>query len=165
MRHQNSESPKQEMARLIRVIAGTRQPGETDETLRGRAARRMGINAGRAKSLWYGETDNIRSDEMDRARELAFTHPIDEAINAVETAERYIETLATEGCLGLAERVLAGLHERLARRAAADRGLSDARGDLGHLRPYGRRASDNQGGVDFDLASDARVTSRATPTA
>src|SRR5690606_26376468 len=87
--NQNLESPKQEMARLIRIVAGARGPGETDEHLRRRAARRLGMSAGRARTLWFSGTDNIRSDEMDRARDLAAVQPIQEAIDAVESAERY----------------------------------------------------------------------------
>jgi len=92
------ESPKDEMQRLIRKIAGRAAAGEKDEQLRARAARRMNwelaphrqIGLRRARSYWYAEIDDIPSDHMDRARELALVLPIEEAINAVERAEHHL---------------------------------------------------------------------------
>lgn len=136
-----SETPRDEMQRLIKVVAGKRLAGETDEQLRFRAAHRLRISDSRAKVFWYGDTDNIRSDEMDRARELAFVQPIDEAINAVEAAERAIEALALDGCLGLADRVLAGLQRRLAARFDGSGVHGDGAAGDG-VGGYGRRAQD-----------------------
>lgn len=100
-----SESPAIEMARLIREIGGKASVGETDEQLRARAARRLGVSASRAKTLWYAETDNIRSDEMDRARRLAFSTPIEEAINVLRAAklriDRELEQLLDEVVSGV----------------------------------------------------------------
>lgn len=141
MRHPKSENPKEEMARLIRVIAGTRAPGETDEHLRRRAARRLGISPGRAKSFWYGETENIRADEMDLARDLAAVQPLENLANAIEATERYLEDLALNGCLTLAERVLAGLQERFVARLG-DRGAAGVGHRSADPIPFGRRASD-----------------------
>lgn len=90
---EKSEKPSHEMQRLIRAIAGKPLAGEKDDQLRARAARRMGISQGRAKTFWYAETENIRSNEMDRARELAFVAPIEEAIDAIERAERHLEAV------------------------------------------------------------------------
>jgi hypothetical protein len=107
----NLETPADEMARLIRVIAGKASAGEKDQQLRARAARRLGITTSRARVFWYGETDNIRSDEMDLARELAFVQPIQEAEDAITTAEAFLAGLRArlEGSLGTpARRVGAG---------------------------------------------------------
>jgi len=87
------EKPAVEMARHIRVIAGKARPGERDEDLRSRAARKLGISASRARVFWYGETENIRSDEMDRARELAFVAPLDRAEEAIIEAEEFLAGL------------------------------------------------------------------------
>lgn len=82
----NLESPRAEMQRLIRLIDGDRVAGEKDDHLRERAARRMGITLSRAKVFWYGETDNIRSEEMDRARALSGAQPFEEMENAIDKA-------------------------------------------------------------------------------
>jgi len=140
----NLEKPADEMARLIRVIAGKPTAGEKDEQLRARAARRLGISASRAKVLWYGETTNIRSDEMDEARRLAAVQPIEEYINAAIAAEKYIEELAINGCFGLADRIVADLLGRLLARAANARGGASPRpGGDAHLR-VDRPASSRQ---------------------
>lgn len=89
----NRETPSQEMQRLIRVIAGRQIAGEKDEQWRARAARRMGITPSRARVFWYGLTENIRSDEMDTARELAFVQPIQAAEEAITDAEKFLEGL------------------------------------------------------------------------
>lgn len=100
-----SESPAFEMARLIREIGGKASAGETDEQLRARAARRLGVSTSRAKVLWYGETDNIRAAEMDRARALAESTPIEEAINVLRAAklriDRELEQLLDEVVSGV----------------------------------------------------------------
>lgn len=158
-----SENPAGEMARLIREIAGTATAGETDEQLRMRAARRLGISASRAKVFWYAETENIKSEEMDRARLLAAAQPIEEAIDAVERAELWIESLAVDGCLSLADRILAGLLERLSNRAA-DARLHTGSGDsLDAGRPRARLAADRQGGASAALARRSLTFSRRLP--
>lgn len=110
----NTEKPKDEMQRLFRKIAGKPLAGEKDDQLRSRAARRM--NAGLdefeqiglrlAKSYWYGEIEKVPSHHMDRARELAFVHPLQEATDAIESAERFLEELRRR----LAVRAAGALH-------------------------------------------------------
>jgi hypothetical protein len=113
-----SESPAAEMARLIREIGGKASVGEKEEQLRARAARRMGISASRAKVLWYAETDNIRSDEMDRARRLAFSTPIEEAINVLRAAKLRIDNQLEQ----LLDEVVSGNpNDSVDRRRLADR--------------------------------------------
>lgn len=92
-RNINRETPAQEMQRLIRVIAGKQIAGEKDDQWRARAARRMDITPSRARVFWYGLTENIRSDEMDTARELAFVQPIHAAEEAIRDAETFLEGL------------------------------------------------------------------------
>ena len=85
------EFPSAEMKRLIREIGGKAHAGEKDEQLRARATRRMNmdlpgdrqISERRGKSYWHGETDDIPSDHMDRARELASVQPLQEAEDAI----------------------------------------------------------------------------------
>lgn len=110
----NRETPSQEMQRLIRVIAGKQIAGEKDDQWRARAARRMGITSSRARVFWYGLTENIRSDEMDTARELAFVQPIQAAEEAIRDAETFLE--------GLRQR-LASAAGTSVRHTGADRGV------------------------------------------
>jgi Arc/MetJ family transcription regulator len=113
-----SESPAVEMARLIREIGGKASAGETDEQLRARAARRLGISASRAKVLWYAETDNVRADEMDRARALAESTPIEEAINVLRAAKLRIDRKLEK----LLDEVVSGVpNDSVDRRRLADR--------------------------------------------
>lgn len=100
----NVESPAQEMQRLVRTIAGKRQPGEKDPSMMARAARRLRITQRRARTYWYAESQFISSTDMDLARELAFVQPLQEAHDAIEIAERYLEGLR----LRLADRRRAG---------------------------------------------------------
>jgi hypothetical protein len=126
------EFPSAEMKRLIRGIGGAARAGEKDEQLRARAIRRMNmglagdrqIGERRGKSYWHGETEDIPSDHMDRARELAFVQPIQEAEDAIEHAIVHVEE------------VLAGLRSRLAGSGSAPRRVG-----TGHpLRRAGDRA-------------------------
>ena len=120
------EKPEVEMARHIRVIAGKARPGERDEDLRTRAARKLGISASRARVFWYGETENIRSDEMDRARELAFVAPIEK----VEDATKQLEEAVLDALVSMDEfrgelrarlaAALGGPARRVGRLAASD---------------------------------------------
>ncbi|MDR3473372.1 MAG: hypothetical protein P4M09_17060 [Devosia sp.] len=127
----NTESPSQEMQRLFRTIAGKASAGEKDEQLRSRALRRMNadligprqLGPRRARAYWYGEIDDVPSHHMDRARELAFILPIEEAIDAVEVAEQF----------------LSGLRESLLERVTRSPGASGGRGAAGDCD---RRASD-----------------------
>jgi hypothetical protein len=106
------------MARLIREIGGKASAGETDEQLRARAARRLGISASRAKVLWYAETDNVRADEMDRARALAESTPIEEAINVLRAAKLRIDRKLEK----LLDEVVSGVpNDSVDRRRLADR--------------------------------------------
>lgn len=94
------ETPAEEMGRLIRVVAGNAAAGEKDYQLIARAARRMNvelkgnqqIGERRARAYWYSEIEDVPSHHMDRARELTFLHPIDEAINAIEAVQAYLNT-------------------------------------------------------------------------
>jgi len=158
-----TETAPAEMARLIRIIAGPARAGEKDEQLRARAARRLGIGESRAKVLWYQETDNIRSEEMDRARLLAAARPIEEAIDAVERAELWIESLAVDGCLSLADRILAGLLERLSNRSADARLRASVGDPLDAGRPRARLSADRQGGASAGLARRSLTFSRRLP--
>ena len=124
------ESPAEEMQRLIRIIGG-KQRGKKDPELRALAARRMGISVRRARTYWCAEPAIISSEDMDRARLLAAMQPIDEAINAAAAAQHTIESLAIDGCFGLAERIIEDLLGRL------HTGLSA--GDGG---PHSRRRGD-----------------------
>lgn len=125
-RNINRETPAQEMQRLIRVIAGKQIAGEKDDQWRARAARRMGITTSRARVFWYGLTENIRSDEMDTARELAFVQPIHAAEEAVRDAETFLE----------------GLRARLAQSAgAAHRHIGRGHVETDTRRPEGLEAS------------------------
>lgn len=95
------ESPADEMQRLIRQIGGKAIAGEKDDQLRARAARRLNaelppkqqIGPRRAKAYWYSEIADVPSHHMDRARELGFVQPIEEAFNAIETAEQFLDNL------------------------------------------------------------------------
>lgn len=95
------ESPKIEMKRLLRVIAGKALAGEKDDQLRMRAARRLNadlpcdrlISDRRSRSYWHAESEDIPSDHMDRARELAFIQPIQEAEDAIVKAEEFLAGL------------------------------------------------------------------------
>lgn len=97
----NRERPHQEMKRLMRVIAGKVDPGEKDIVLIERAVRRMNsglqgddlIGPRRARTYWYGESRSVDSIHMDRARDLAFVQPIEEAFNALSAAEQYLDDL------------------------------------------------------------------------
>lgn len=114
----NAESTAVEMQRLIRQIAGKADAGEKDEQLRARAMRRLNmglegdrqVGPRRARGYWYAEIADVPADHMDRAREVAFVLPIEEALDAAEAAERFIR----------------GLHARLAAMAAGG-GHGDAR--------------------------------------
>jgi hypothetical protein len=126
----NSESPAQEMKRLIRAAGGKRQAGEKDPALMARARRRINIDLAddrkislrRARSYWHGEILDIPSDHMDRAREVAFVLPLEEAIEHVEAAEQFIRNLR--------ERIL----DRIAPVGGADSGAADrGRPDSGAL--------------------------------
>lgn len=89
------------MKRLIRVIGGKASAGEKDEQLRAMAMRRLNlaldedrqITDRRARTYWHGEMEDIPSDHMDRARELAFVQPIQEAEDAITNAELFLEGL------------------------------------------------------------------------
>lgn len=126
-----TEIPQDEMKRLVREIAGKATAGEKEPQLMARAARRL--NAGlpgdlqvsdrKLRAYWYAETSDIPSHHMDRARELAFVQPIEEAIHAVETAERFLE----------------GLRQRLMARPGADRRAAGASNSDGQQR----RAADS----------------------
>lgn len=106
------EFPRDEMQRLFRKIAGRALPGEKGQQQMLRAARRLNralaegreIGARRAKAYWYGEIDDVPSDHMDRARELAFVQPLQEAHDAVAAAE----TLVRNARERLLERALRG---------------------------------------------------------
>lgn len=95
------ESPKIEMQRKLREIAGAARAGEKDDQLRARAVRHMNaelvpdrqIGESRGKRYWYAEIEDVPSDHMDRVRELAFVHPLQEAQDAVERAEQHLESL------------------------------------------------------------------------
>lgn len=89
----NVESPAQEMQRLIRAIGGKRQAGEKDPALMARAARRLNISIRRARTYWYAQPCIISSQDMDRARDLAFVLPLEEAFDAVQAAEQFIDDL------------------------------------------------------------------------
>ena len=122
------------MKQLIRAAAGTASAGEKEEQLRARATRRL--NAGldgerqisdrRARAYWHGEIDDVPSHHMDRARDLAAIQPIEEVLDAVDRAEQWIDDALSHGPAGLADRVLAGLHARLADRV---RGAAVPAGD------------------------------------
>lgn len=138
-----TETPAEEMQRLIRAIGGKAVAGEKDEQLRARARRRLNmmlpperhIGARRARSYWYCECADIPSDHMDRAREVAFLLPIEEAHDAVCQAETFIRSLR--------ERLLARISGDLPAAPGADgggpadRAAMDAAagGDLGRLAP------------------------------
>lgn len=95
------EKPSDEMKRLIRTIGGKASAGEKDDQLRVRALRRMNlelhddrqISERRSRMYWHGEAEDIPSDHMDRARELAFVQPIQEAEDAITTAEAFLAGL------------------------------------------------------------------------
>jgi hypothetical protein len=103
----DQEAPRDEMQRLIRRIAGSRHAGEKDFQLMDRAARLMGISSSRAKVFWYAATDNIRSEEMDRARDLAAVQPIREAKDAIQQALGELRDLLRDGNRVLAHGPLA----------------------------------------------------------
>jgi len=157
------ESPAQEMQRLIRAIGGARQGGEKDPMLMARAARRMGISIRRARTYWYAQPSIISSEDMDRARLLAAAQPIEEAIDAVERAELWIESLAVDGCLSLADRILAGLLERLSNRAADARLRASVGDPMDAGRPRARLSADRQSGASAGLARRSLTFSRRLP--
>lgn len=98
LRNSRAETPKQEMARLIRVVAGPASAGERDYQLITKAARRLNddlppfqqLSERRARSYWYEEIEDVPSHHMDRARLLAPDQPIEEAINVLQAAKRRI---------------------------------------------------------------------------
>ena len=151
------------MQRLFKQIAGRAGPGEKEPQLIGRAQRKMNaqlfgprqLSARRARSYWYSETEDVPSHHMDRVRDLAFVQPIEEAIDAIEHAELWIEEVAADGCLGLAERVLEGLHRRLAARARGVSPLAIRHSGAAPVR-FGRRASDLLENHNSDPAAGAR---------
>lgn len=97
----STETSAAEMQRLIREIAGKAAAGEKDEQLRARAMRRLNmalrgdrqINPRRARGYWYAEIADVPADHMDRAREVAFVLPIEEAMDAAAAAEKFIDGL------------------------------------------------------------------------
>lgn len=97
----SAETSAHEMQRLIRQIAGKATAGEKDDQLRARAMRRLNmalrgdrqIGPRRARAYWYAEIADVPADHMDRAREVAFILPIEEALDAAAAAEQFIDGL------------------------------------------------------------------------
>jgi len=63
-----AEDVAEEMAGLMRRAAEPARPGERVAEQILRAARRLGIDAGRGKRLWYAEARNIPAHEADTIR-------------------------------------------------------------------------------------------------
>lgn len=107
------ETPAKEMARLLRSIGGKAVAGEPDYLLIDKAARRFNhglpgaqqIGERRARSYWFGEIADVPSHHMDRARALAESTPIEEAINVLRAAklsiDRRLEELLDEVVSGV----------------------------------------------------------------
>jgi hypothetical protein len=65
---QGSETIRQEMARLVKLAAGSPRAGEHRKEQIRRAARYLGLDYGRVKRYWYGEVELALADEVDRIR-------------------------------------------------------------------------------------------------
>jgi hypothetical protein len=60
-----------EMRHIVRCAAEPAAPGESVKAAIGRAARRLALDWGRARSLWYGDARvRVSADEADRLRRL-----------------------------------------------------------------------------------------------
>lgn len=141
--HAKLERPSDEMQRLIRLIAGKRGAGEKDQQLIGRAQARLNrglsgndmIGPRRASGYWYAEYAEIPSIHMDRVRELAFAQPIEEAFDALQAAEQYLDSIRQrllDRALGL-PRDLRGQHRDGAAGARAQLPAGDR--ELRHSPP------------------------------
>jgi hypothetical protein len=101
-----AERPAEEMQRLFRQLGGKRGAGDKDQHLMNRAVQRMNrrlsgndlVGPRRARTYWYGESADVPSVHMDLIRELTFVQPLEDAFDAVEAAERFLD--------GLRERLL-----------------------------------------------------------
>lgn len=83
-------SASAEASELIKKLAGPASAGARVETLIGAAARKVGFSFRRARTLWYAESEAVRSGEMDALRAAAAARTEAE----VETRERYRELIA-----------------------------------------------------------------------
>lgn len=92
-----------EMKQSIVLLAGTRQPEDTRESMIARAARRAGISFRQAKSFFYGETTNPRSGVVERVRAA-----IDNA-NAAQEAKARDESTRIREQIALLEQRLNAL--------------------------------------------------------
>lgn len=90
------EEPAAEMQRLLRTIAGEKRADENNKSLLSRVYRRLqlgDLTHRTLESYWRGTVRDVPSHHMDRARELAFVQPLQEAQDAVERAEAFLEGL------------------------------------------------------------------------
>jgi hypothetical protein len=83
------ENDAAEMQAHVKRIAATLPAGSKQEAALHKIAHKMGVSRSRAKVLFYGETDCIRANELDRARALADEAVLDGAIHALEEAEQH----------------------------------------------------------------------------
>jgi hypothetical protein len=81
----NSETPHQEICRLLKEIAGKASAGETEDVLIRRAAYRVGITYSKARAYWYLDARRVDSEHMDAARAKAPSKEVIAAIAAVES--------------------------------------------------------------------------------
>jgi hypothetical protein len=108
------EAPAEELRRHLVAIAGTKRPDENNKSMLSRVYRRLALDDLTHRTLesyWRGTVRDVPSHHMDRARELAFVQPIQEAEDAITTAEAFLAGLRArlEGSLGTpARRVGAG---------------------------------------------------------
>lgn len=151
----NVEAPKDEMKRKLRKISGAALAGEKDDQLRDRAMRRFNhgldgkyqISERTARGYWHAEYETIPSIHMDRIRDLAAVHPIQEAIDGVENAVRDLEHLVTEECFGLAERAVASVLRSFVDRIVAARDTAPVDRNARAVRSRGPASGGPVGGA------------------
>ncbi len=78
---------------LVRRVAGPRDTGESVKVAIARAARMLGFDYSRTKSLWYRNARRIDAAEMDRLRDRAARQDRDRAVaTMVELRSRLAAT-------------------------------------------------------------------------